>query len=273
MRNSIRVKNAREHNLQGIDVEIPRERLVVVTGLSGSGKSTLAFDTIYAEGQRRFLESLPAFSRKFVSQLKKPAVDFIFGLSPVISIEQKSISKNPRSTVGTMTDIYDYLRILYASTGTAHCPRCEREVPVKTPEQIAERLLSLPAGTEIELDAPLFKVYGEDYAYLLAEVRNKDCRRMRIDDELVDISEDVDLDEETAYVMEAVVDRFHVRRELLKSFVCPVCRFHQRRIEFPNGIHEQLSRRGSAGCGVGRRSADHRAGNIPDCVRVDPALL
>src|SRR5262249_15083326 len=133
------------------------------------------------------------------------------------SIEQKSITKNPRSTVGTMTDSYDYLRILYATTGTAHCPHCEREVPVKTPEQIAERLLSLPPGTEVELDAPVFKIYGEDYAFLLAEVRNKSCRRMRIDDRLVDISEDLDLDEDGEYMLEAVVDRFHVQRHLLKS--------------------------------------------------------
>ncbi len=153
MKNSILVKNAREHNLKGFDVEIPRDRLVVLTGLSGSGKSSLAFDTIYAEGQRRFLESLSAYAKKHVSQLKKPEVDLILGLSPVISIEQKSISKNPRSTVGTMTDIYDYLRILYATSGCAHCPRCRREIPIKSVEQIVEHLLSLPPGTPVEIDA------------------------------------------------------------------------------------------------------------------------
>src|SRR5215207_3124303 len=129
---SLIIKGARENNLKNIDVEIPREQLVVVTGLSGSGKSSLAFETIYAEGQRRFLESLSAYSRKYVAQLKKPDVDFVHGLSPVISIEQKSTSKNPRSTVGTMTDIFDYLRVLYTTSGTAHCPYCEAEVPVKT---------------------------------------------------------------------------------------------------------------------------------------------
>src|ERR687890_299187 len=147
MRNTIGIKGARENNLKNIDVEIPREKLVVLTGLSGSGKSSLAFETIYAEGQRRFLESLSAYSRKYVAQLKKPAVDFVYGLSPVISIEQKSVSKNPRSTVGTMTDIYDYLRVLYATSGVAHCPYCGREVPVRTAVQIAERILALPAGT------------------------------------------------------------------------------------------------------------------------------
>ena len=147
MRETITVKGARENNLRNVDVEIPRNALVVLTGLSGSGKSSLAFETIYAEGQRRFLESLSAYSRKFVAQLKKPAVDFVYGLSPVISIEQKSVSKNPRSTVGTMTDIYDYLRVLYATSGVPHCPHCGSEVPVKSAVQIAERILSLPPGT------------------------------------------------------------------------------------------------------------------------------
>src|SRR3712207_2978481 len=159
MRDTISVKGARENNLKNIDVEIPREQLVVLTGLSGSGKSSLAFETIYAEGQRRFLESLSAYSRKYVAQLKKPDVDFIYGLSPVISIEQKSVTRNPRSTVGTMTDIFDYLRILYSTTGAAQCPRCGDDVPVRTPEQIAEHLLSLPTGTEVEIGAPVFKIY------------------------------------------------------------------------------------------------------------------
>ena len=217
MKNSILVKNAREHNLKGIDVEIPRDRLVVLTGLSGSGKSSLAFDTIYAEGQRRFLESLSAYAKKHVSQLKKPEVDLIFGLSPVISIEQKTVSKNPRSTVATMTDIYDYLRILYSTSGRAHCPRCRREIPIKSVEQIVERLLSLPPGTPVEIDAPVVKPYGEEYSYLFAEVRKRGCRRMRIDGELVDISEDIDLDEDAQYEMEVVIDRFLVRRALQKN--------------------------------------------------------
>jgi excinuclease ABC subunit A len=215
--NSILVKQAREHNLCSIDVAIPRDRLVVITGLSGSGKSSLAFDTIYAEGQRRFLESLSAYSRKFCAQLKKPDVDFVFGLSPVISIEQKSLSKNPRSTVGTMTDIYDYMRILFATIGQAHCPYCRCEVPVRTVEQIAEQILSLPRGTEVEITAPLFKLYGEDYAYLFAEIRGKGYRRLRIDGEPVDITEETDLDETRTYELEAVIDRFPVQRQLHKS--------------------------------------------------------
>ena len=173
MRESITVKGAKEHNLKDIDIEIPRNQLVVITGVSGSGKSTLAFDTVYAEGQRRFLESLSAYSRKFVSQLKKPDVDFVMGLSPVISIEQKTVVRNPRSTVGTMTDIYDYLRMLFATIGIAHCPYCApqaaletgqgpitsgRAVPVRNTKQMLERLLSLGEGTEVEIRAPVFKL-------------------------------------------------------------------------------------------------------------------
>src|ERR671939_1468729 len=151
MRDTIAVKGAKENNLKNIYVEIPREKLVVLTGLSGSGKSSLAFETIYAEGQRRFLESLSAYSRKYVAQLKKPDVDFIHGLSPVISIEQKSVSQNPRSTVGTMTDIYDYFRVLYTTSGVAHCPRCRQPIPVRTATQLAEHVLALPQGSVVEI--------------------------------------------------------------------------------------------------------------------------
>ena len=219
MRNSIGVKGAKENNLKNIDVEIPREKLIVLTGLSGSGKSSLAFETIYAEGQRRFLESLSAYSRKYVAQLKKPAVDFIYGLSPVISIEQKSISKNPRSTVGTMTDIFDYLRVLFATTAVANCPYCYQETPVKTAIQMAEHVLSLPEGTLVEIDAPIFKIYGEDYAYLFGEIRSQGYRRMRIDDELVDLSEEFEVDEAHTYDMEVVIDKIIVKPDIYKSLL------------------------------------------------------
>ncbi len=222
MRSTISVKGAREHNLRNVDVEVPRDKLIVVTGLSGSGKSSLAFDTIYAEGQRRFLESLPAFTKKFVSQLKKPDVDFVFGLSPVVSIEQKTLSKNPRSTVGTMTDIYDYFRLLYGTVGVAHCPGCGREVPIRSAQQIAEHIVSLPQGTLVELDAPVRKIYGEDWAYLLADVRQKGCRRVRIDGCLEDISEEIDLDEGSDYQVEAVIDKLVVKREIQKSLLAAI---------------------------------------------------
>ena len=222
MRDTITVKGAKENNLKNIDVEIPRDKLIVLTGLSGSGKSSLAFETIYAEGQRRFLESLSTYSRKYVAQLKKPDVDYIQGLSPVISIEQKSVSKNPRSTVGTMTDIYDYFRVLYTASGIARCPYCRQEAPVRTPVQMAEHVLSLPQGTLIELDAPVFKLYGEDFPYLFGEIRSKGYRRMRIDDELVDLSEEFELDEAQSYDLEVVVDKFVVKPDIFKSLVVAI---------------------------------------------------
>ncbi len=222
MRDSITIKGARENNLKNIDVEIPRNKLVVFTGLSGSGKSSLAFETIYAEGQRRFLESLSAYSRKFVAQLKKPDVDFVYGLSPVVSIEQKSVSRNPRSTVGTMTDIFDYLRVLYATSGEAHCPYCQGDVPVWTPAQIAEHLLSLPEGTVVEIDAPIDKIYGEDYPYLFGEIRGKGYRRLRVDGELKDLSDDLELNEAEQYVLEVVVDTVVVKPSLYKNLLVSV---------------------------------------------------
>jgi excinuclease ABC subunit A len=188
-RTSIAVQGARVHNLKNISVEIPRDRLVVVTGLSGSGKSSLAFDTIYAEGQRRYMESLSSYAKRFVAQVTKPDVDFVFGLSPVISIEQKTLTSNPRSTVGTMTDIASYLNLLYATIGEPHCPRTGEPVPSRSSSQILEAILSLPAGTEVELRAPVFPIYGEDLEVLFAEVRKKGCRRVVIDGQRVDLAE------------------------------------------------------------------------------------
>src|ERR1039457_2194244 len=155
-RTTIAVQGARVHNLKNVSVELPRDSLTVITGLSGSGKSSLAFDTIYAEGQRRYMESLSSYAKRFVAHATKPDVDFVFGLSPVISIEQKTIGSNPRSTVGTMTDIASYLNLLFATVAEAHCPRTGEHVPSRTANQILEAILSLPAGTEIELRAPLF---------------------------------------------------------------------------------------------------------------------
>src|SRR5512134_2432909 len=170
-RTTIAVQGARVHNLRNVSLEIPRDKLTVITGLSGSGKSSLAFDTIYAEGQRRYLESLSSFAKRFIGQVEKPDVDFVYGLSPVISIEQKTIANNPRSTVGTLTDIASYLNLLFATIGQPHCPRTGEPTPSRTSSQILEAILALPEGTEIELRAPVFKVYGEDLNFVFTELR------------------------------------------------------------------------------------------------------
>src|ERR1035438_2454250 len=207
-RTTIAVHGARVHNLKNVSVEIPRDKLIVVTGLSGSGKSSLAFDTIYAEGQRRYMESLSTYAKRFVAQVAKPDVDFVYGLSPVISIEQKTLASNPRSTVGTMTDIASYLNLLYATIGEPHCPRTGEVAPSRTASQILEAILALPEGTEIELRAPVFAQYGEDLDFVLTEVRKKGCRTLIIDGKPVDISAQVDLDDSKVRDMDAVVDRF-----------------------------------------------------------------
>ncbi len=216
-RSTVAVQGARVHNLKNISVEIPRDSLVVITGLSGSGKSSLAFDTIYAEGQRRYMESLSSYAKRFVAHVSKPDVDFVFGLSPVISIEQKTLASNPRSTVGTMTDIASYLNLLFATIGEAHCPRTGEPTPSRSASQILEAILSLPEGTEIELRAPVFKVYGEDLDFIFTEVRKKGCRRMIIDGKPVDISTELDIDETSVEHMDAIVDRFIVNRKHEKS--------------------------------------------------------
>jgi excinuclease ABC subunit A len=216
-RTTIAVQGARAHNLKNISLEIPRESLIVVTGLSGSGKSSLAFDTIYAEGQRRYMESLSSYAKRFVAQVKKPDVDFVFGLSPVISIEQKTLTNNPRSTVGTMTDVASYLNLLLATIGEPHCPRTGEVTPSRTSSQILEAILALPEGTAIELRAPVFKVYGEELDFVFTELRKKGCRRLIIDGRPVDISEQVELDESSVQQMNAVVDRFVVSRKHEKA--------------------------------------------------------
>jgi excinuclease ABC subunit A len=210
MRTTIQIRGAREHNLQNIDLEIPRDQLIVITGMSGSGKSSLAFDTIYAEGQRRLLASMSTFAKRFIGQLKKPDVDFVNGLSPVVSIDQKTVGANPRSTVGTMTDISDYLRMLFATMGTPHCPLCGEALAIRTPHQMMEHLLALPKGTQVEVRAPVCKIHGEDYEYLFEQIRVNGYRRARINGKPCDLGDHIELDEDQAHTVEAVIDSFVV---------------------------------------------------------------
>src|ERR1700720_1561120 len=208
IRTTLLIQGARENNLRNITVELPRDKLVVITGVSGSGKSSLAFDTLYAEGQRRLLASMSAFAKRFVNQLRKPDVDFVHGLSPVVSIDQKTVGSNPRSTVGTMTDLWDYLRMLFATMGTPHCPLCGEALAIRTPHQMMEHLLSLPKGTEVEVRAPVYKIYGEDYEYLFEQIRVNGYRRARINGKPRDLGDHIQLDEEEAHTVEAVIDAF-----------------------------------------------------------------
>ncbi|HUR48961.1 MAG TPA: excinuclease ABC subunit UvrA, partial [Acidimicrobiales bacterium] len=211
-RTTIEVRGARDHNLRNVDVEIPRDKLTVVTGVSGSGKSSLAFDTIYAEGQRRYLESLSSFVRQFIGQIAKPDVDFVHGLSPVISIEQKTVGSNPRSTVGTLTDISNYLNLLFATLGQPHCPWCQKPVAALTTAQVVDAILALPDGAVVELQAPVFGQHGEDFEYVVTEVRRQGYRHMATDDGILDLSQPVD--GQTMAVpdrMAVIIDRFSVR--------------------------------------------------------------
>jgi len=204
---SIVVKGAREHNLKNIDVVIPRDKLVVITGVSGSGKSSLAFDTIYAEGQRRYVESLSAYARQFLGRMEKPDVDYIEGLSPAISIDQKGASRNPRSTVGTVTEIYDYLRLLFARVGHPHCPNCGREIATQTVQQIVDAIQGLPKNSRIMILAPLIRDRKGEYQTVFDDLRKAGYARVRVDEHIYDLSEDIYLDKNKKHSIEAVVDR------------------------------------------------------------------
>jgi len=208
------VKGAREHNLKNIDVEIPRDKLVVITGLSGSGKSSLAFDTIYAEGQRRYVESLSAYARQFLEQMGKPDIDSIEGLSPAISIEQKSTSKNPRSTVGTVTEVYDYLRLLFARVGQVHCWQCGERIASQTVQQMADRVLELPEGTRFSVLAPMIRDRKGEYKKELDALRKQGFARVNVDGELHDLSETIKLDKNKKHTIEVYVDRLAVKPDI-----------------------------------------------------------
>lgn len=209
------IKGANEHNLKNIDVEIPRDELIVFTGLSGSGKSSLAFDTIYAEGQRRYVESLSSYARQFLGQMEKPNVDTIEGLSPAISIDQKTTSKNPRSTVGTVTEIYDYLRLLYARVGIPHCPVCNKEISQQTTDQIVDVVMKLPVGTKFQVLSPIVKGRKGEHAKELENVRKSGYSRVRIDGNIYDLSEEIKLEKNKKHLIEVVVDRLVLKEDIL----------------------------------------------------------
>ena len=211
MQEYIHVKGAREHNLKNIDIKIPRDKLVVLTGLSGSGKSSLAFDTIYAEGQRRYVESLSSYARQFLGQMDKPDVDYIDGLSPAISIDQKTTSQNPRSTVGTVTEIYDYLRLLWAHIGTPHCPKCGKEIHQQTIDQIIDRLMALPEKTRVQLLAPVIRGKKGEHTKVFEDARKAGYVRVRVDGEVRDLAEEIKLQKTHKHSIEIVVDRVVIR--------------------------------------------------------------
>ncbi|HKC18385.1 MAG TPA: excinuclease ABC subunit UvrA, partial [Candidatus Dormibacteraeota bacterium] len=203
----ITIRGAREHNLKDVSLSIPRDRLVVFTGLSGSGKSSLAFDTIYAEGQRRYVESLSAYARQFLGQMEKPDVDMIEGLSPAISIDQKGTSRNPRSTVGTVTEVYDYLRLLYARIGHPHCPICGREITKQTVDQIADQVEKLPQGTRLLILGPVVRGRKGEYRSLLEDIRRQGFVRVRVDGAQYSLDDKIPLEKNKKHDIEVVVDR------------------------------------------------------------------
>ncbi|MFR1509556.1 MAG: excinuclease ABC subunit UvrA [Acutalibacteraceae bacterium] len=212
--NNIVVKGAKEHNLKNIDVTIPRDKLVVITGLSGSGKSSLAFDTIYAEGQRRYVESLSSYARQFLGQMEKPAVESIDGLSPAVSIDQKTTSKNPRSTVGTVTEIYDYLRLLYARIGVPHCPICGREIKQQTVDQIVDRVMNLGEGTKLQILSPIVRARKGEHIKDLENARKSGYVRVRVDGIIYDLSEEIKLEKNKKHTIEIVIDRIVIKKDV-----------------------------------------------------------
>ena len=207
MADQLVIRGAREHNLKDVSLDLPRDSLIVFTGLSGSGKSSLAFDTIFAEGQRRYVESLSAYARQFLGQMDKPDVDFIEGLSPAVSIDQKSTSKNPRSTVGTITEVYDYLRLLYARAGRPHCPVCGAPIERQTPQQIVDRVLQLEEGTRFQVLAPVIRGRKGEYIELFRSLQSQGFSRARVNGETIQLADPPKLEKQKKHTIEVVVDR------------------------------------------------------------------
>ena len=293
MRDTILVKGARENNLKNVDIEIPRDALCVFTGLSGSGKSSLAFDTIYAEGRRRYVESLSAYVRQFLGQMDKPDVDLIEGLSPAISIDQKTTSKNPRSTVGTVTEIYDYLRLLWARVGTPHCPKCGREIRRQTIDQIVDKVLAMPEGTRFQVLAPIVRGKKGEHVKLLEDARRSGFARVRVDGIQYDLSEEISLEKNKKHSIELVVDRLVLRGDITRRLTDSVETALSHAgglvvIQCPDTGEETLFSRNYAceECGVSMPELSPRMfsfnnpmGACPECtglgyrLKVDPSLI
>ncbi len=293
MRDSILVRGARENNLKNVNVEIPRNALCVFTGLSGSGKSSLAFDTIYAEGRRRYVESLSAYVRQFLGQMDKPDVDLIEGLSPAISIDQKTTSRNPRSTVGTVTEIYDYLRLLWARVGVPHCPKCGREIHRQSIDQIVDKVLAMPEGTRFQVLAPIIRGKKGEHVKALDDVRKSGFARVRIDGNLYDLSEEITLDKNKKHHIEIVVDRLVMRGDITRRLTDSVETALNRAegivvIQCPDSGEETLFSRNYAcdDCGISMPELSPRLfsfnnplGACPECsglgfrLKVDPELI
>jgi len=286
------VKGAREHNLKNINVKIPREKLVVITGLSGSGKSSLAFDTIYAEGQRRYVESLSAYARQFLSLMEKPDVDFIEGLSPAISIEQKSISRNPRSTVGTITETHDYLRLLFARIGTPYCYKCGRKIQKQTPQQIVDEILNLPEDSRVMIMAPLVRGRKGEYRELFKEIRREGFVRVRVDGEITEVERKIQLDKNKKHNIELIVDRIiiqpGVKERLTESVELALEKGNGLVLVWINGEEEKIFSENFScpDCGVSYEEISPRMfsfnspyGACPDCdglgtkMEIDPNLV
>jgi excinuclease ABC subunit A len=218
---AIVVRGAREHNLRNVDLDLPRNQLIVFTGVSGSGKSSLAFDTLYAEGQRRYIESLSSYARQFLGQLPKPDVDFLGGLSPSISIQQKTAGRNPRSTVGTITEIYDFLRVLYARVGRGHCPNCGREITAQSRDQIIESILALPSQTRFLVLAPMVRGQKGEFKDFFADMVKRGYVRARVDGDVVRITDDLKLDKRIKHDIAIVVDRLSIEPKVRTRLAGP----------------------------------------------------
>ncbi len=264
MQKSISVRGAREHNLKNVDVDIPRDTLTVLTGLSGSGKSSLAFDTIYAEGQRRYVESLSAYARQFLEMMQKPDVDHIDGLSPAISIEQRTTSRNPRSTVGTVTEIYDYLRLLFARAGIPYSPATGLPIESQTVSQMADRILALPEDTRLFLLAPIVRGRKGEYRKELQELRKKGFQRVKVDGKFYDIAEAPALDKKLKHDIEIVVDRIVVKADIGNRLP----EFHRDGAEASGWFgHRRICRRKGKGRAA---SASSSRPNLPARFRASP---